>query len=89
MTDAELTRRRLLERGLAVVPAAVLAAGAGRFLEDADGAVRLAATPQIADADDPTPALTEGPYFTPSRRCASRSWPPAPAGRACGSPDAC
>lgn len=65
MTDPELTRRRLLERGLAVVPAAVLAAGAGRFLEDADGAVRLAATPQIADADDPTPALTEGPYFRP------------------------
>ena len=27
----------------------------------------MAATPQILDADDdPTPALTEGPYFTPS-----------------------
>lgn len=65
MTDHELTRRRLLELGLALTPAAALAAGAERLLEDAGAAVRLAATPEIGDADEPTPALTEGPYFTP------------------------
>jgi protocatechuate 3,4-dioxygenase beta subunit len=58
MTDHELTRRRLLELGLAF-PAAAAFAG----LPD----VALAATPQIADEDDdPTPPLTEGPYFTPN-----------------------
>jgi protocatechuate 3,4-dioxygenase beta subunit len=53
--DAELTRRRLLELGLAL-PALAL-------LRDAD--VTLAATPELADADEPTPRLTEGPYFKP------------------------
>ena len=66
VTDAELTRRRLLELGLALPPLAALAAGAGRFLDEAEAAPLLEATPTIADADDPTPALTEGPYFTAS-----------------------
>lgn len=65
MTDSELTRRRLLELGLAVPPLAALAAGADRFLDAAGAAPYLEATPFIADADDPTPALSEGPYFTP------------------------
>jgi protocatechuate 3,4-dioxygenase beta subunit len=67
MTDRELTRRRLLELGLALPPLAVLASKGGLF--EAEPA--LAATPMIADADDPTPPLTEGPYFkrsSPLRR---------------------
>ena len=55
-----ITRRRLLELGLALPPLAVLAEA------ELAGDVALAATPEIADADDPTPALTEGPYFTPN-----------------------
>ena len=61
MTQHELTRRRLLELGLAVVAGAEVLRG----VEDADAAPLLTATPTIADADDPTPALTEGPYFKP------------------------
>ena len=57
MTELELTRRRLLALGLALPPLAVIAARAGEPV--------LAATPAIADDDDPTPAQTEGPYFTP------------------------
>jgi protocatechuate 3,4-dioxygenase beta subunit len=57
MTELELTRRRLLALGLALPPLAVIAAKAGEPV--------LAATPAIADDDDPTPAQTEGPYFTP------------------------
>ena len=62
MTENErlLTRRRLLELGLALPPLAALA-GTDLFAERL-----LAATPELLDADDdPTPALTEGPYFTP------------------------
>lgn len=59
MTDAELTRRRLVELGLALPALALLG-------DVADAAVPLTATPEIADADEPTPALTEGPYFKPS-----------------------
>jgi protocatechuate 3,4-dioxygenase beta subunit len=62
MTDQELTRRRLLKLGL--VPP--LAALTGIALDDAEAAIPLAPTPAIADADDPTPELTEGPYFTPN-----------------------
>ncbi len=58
MTELELTRRRLLALGLALPPLAVIAARAGEPV--------LAATPAIADDDDPTPAQTEGPYFTPN-----------------------
>ena len=62
MTEFEkrLSRRRLLELGLALPPLAALA-GTDLYAPPA-----LAATPTILDADDePTPALTEGPYFTP------------------------
>jgi protocatechuate 3,4-dioxygenase beta subunit len=64
MTERELTRRRLLELGLALPPLAAL----GGTLPDEAGAASLplAPTPAIADADEPTPELTEGPYFTPS-----------------------
>jgi protocatechuate 3,4-dioxygenase beta subunit len=67
VTDQELTRRRLLELGLALPPLAVLASKGGLF----DTEPALAATPMIVDADDPTPSLTEGPYFkrsSPLRR---------------------
>jgi protocatechuate 3,4-dioxygenase beta subunit len=58
MTDYELTRRRLLELGLALPLAG--------FAADANAGVLLAATPEVADDDEPTPAQTEGPYFTPN-----------------------
>ena len=60
MSDNEITRRRLLELGLSLPLAAGVLAG------EADAAVPLAPTPAIADDDEPTPALTEGPYFTPN-----------------------
>ena len=60
MTEHELTRRRLLALGLAIPPLAALA-GTDLFAGEL-----LAATPTIADDDDPTPAQTEGPYFTPN-----------------------
>ncbi len=66
MTERELTRRRLLELGLALPPVAALVAGADALVRDAEAAPLLAATPMIADADDPTPDLSEGPFFTPS-----------------------
>jgi protocatechuate 3,4-dioxygenase beta subunit len=76
MDEPEITRRRLIELGIALP----LAAGTGLLAADADAGVRLAATPQIADADDePTPELTEGPYFTP-RSPLRRSIVPAGAG---------
>ena len=64
MSDDErrVTRRRLLELGLALPPLGVLAGQADLFASPA-----LAATPAVSDADDdPTPQLTEGPYFTPN-----------------------
>jgi hypothetical protein len=64
--EIELTRRRLLELGLVLPAAAALAAGAERLVPAAGGGTLLAATPELLDADDdPTPPLTEGPYFTP------------------------
>ena len=66
MTDRDLTRRRLLELGLTLPPLAAVAAGLDGLVGEAEAATPLAATPMIADADDPTPELTEGPYFTPS-----------------------
>jgi hypothetical protein len=65
MSEPEITRRRLVELGLTLPPLAGLAVG-GRFLDEAAAAGPLAPTPAIADADDPTPRLTEGPYFTPN-----------------------
>jgi protocatechuate 3,4-dioxygenase beta subunit len=62
MTEHELTRRRLLELGLALPSLAAL----GGLADAAYATTPLAPTPMIADADDPTPALTEGPYFTPN-----------------------
>ena len=61
MSHDEITRRRLLELGLALPPLAALAS-----YTDLLGSPALAATPEIADDDEPTPALTEGPYFTPN-----------------------
>jgi protocatechuate 3,4-dioxygenase beta subunit len=59
--DRQLTRRRLLELGLVLPPLAVIAGQADLLSSPA-----LAATPAVMDADDdPTPELTEGPYFTP------------------------
>jgi protocatechuate 3,4-dioxygenase beta subunit len=61
VNDVRLTRRRLVELGLILPPLAVLA-GSDLLSEPV-----LAATPELLDADDdPTPALTEGPYFTPN-----------------------
>lgn len=66
MSDNEITRRRLLELGLALPPLAALAAGAERLVPEAGAATSLAATPTLVDDDEVTPELTEGPYFTPS-----------------------
>ena len=60
--ERQLTRRRLLELGLVLPPLAVIAGRTDLFSSPA-----LAATPAVLDADDdPTPELTEGPYFTPN-----------------------
>jgi protocatechuate 3,4-dioxygenase beta subunit len=66
MTPDDITRRRLLELGLALPPLAYLAER-GELLAEVASAARapLALTPEIADADDPTPPQTEGPFFTP------------------------
>jgi protocatechuate 3,4-dioxygenase beta subunit len=66
MTEHDLTRRRLIELGLTLPPLAAVAAGLDGLVGEAEAATPLTATPMIADADDPTPALTEGPYFTPN-----------------------
>jgi protocatechuate 3,4-dioxygenase beta subunit len=72
--DERITRRRLLELGLTLPPLAALA-GSDLLAEPV-----LAATPQLVDADDdPTPELTEGPYFTP-RSPRRRNIVPAGAG---------
>ena len=78
MDDVELTRRRLLELGLALpVPFVFAACGGGssgasptttaRTTSEATTAptTTLAPTPACDDGDDPTPSQTEGPYFTP------------------------
>jgi protocatechuate 3,4-dioxygenase beta subunit len=58
--DEQLTRRRLLQLGLALPVPLVLAACSG----DEEPA-SLAPTPACADGDEPTPEQTEGPFFTP------------------------
>jgi hypothetical protein len=75
-----LTRRRLLQLGIALPLPAVLAACDGATTGDQAGGTGPAATagsastappqalpptPACDDGDDPTPAQTEGPYFTP------------------------
>ena len=73
-----LTRRRLLQLGIALPLPLVLAAcddgGTGRSAgtapattasPPATAARTLPPTPACDDGDDPTPAQTEGPYFTP------------------------
>ena len=60
MTDTRFSRRALLGVGVSSVFAglALRRAAADQTL--------LPATPQCRDGDDPTPAQTEGPYFTPN-----------------------
>ena len=61
MHHERITRRRFVQLGLTLPPLAALA-GSDLLAEPV-----LAATPELLDGvDDPTPALTEGPYFTPS-----------------------
>ena len=74
-----LTRRRLLQLGIALPLPAVLAACDGATGGDRAGGGpattagaattapprALQPTPACDDGDDPTPAQTEGPYFTP------------------------
>ena len=64
MSD-EITRRRLLELGLALPPVAALAAGTDALLGTAlAGESTLDATPACGDDDDETPDQTEGPFYT-------------------------
>ena len=64
--DRQLTRRRLLELGLVLPPLAAIA-GQADLLSSPALAATLPTTPAVLDADDdPTPELTEGPYFTPN-----------------------
>jgi protocatechuate 3,4-dioxygenase beta subunit len=64
--DRRLTRRRLLELGLVLPPLAAVASQAD-LLSSPALAATLPTTPAVMDADDdPTPELTEGPYFTPN-----------------------
>ena len=75
-----LTRRRLLQLGIALPLPALLAACDGATSGDQAGGggpattagtattappQALPPTPACDDGDDPTPAQTEGPYFTP------------------------
>jgi protocatechuate 3,4-dioxygenase beta subunit len=68
----ELTRRRLLALGLAVPPLGIALAGAESLFDSVGAAAApLQTTPACDDGDDPTPELTEGPYFSsgsPRRR---------------------
>ena len=73
-----LTRRRLLELGLALPVPFVLAACGGDSNEGTPteprqtteatttGTTTLTPTPACDDGDDPTPEQTEGPFFTPN-----------------------
>ena len=72
----ELTRKRLLELGVALPIPFVLAACGGGGSDEAtpsttaatstqEGATTLAPTPACEDSDDPTTEQTEGPFFIP------------------------
>jgi protocatechuate 3,4-dioxygenase beta subunit len=63
--DNELTRRKLLALGLAIPPLGIALAGAESLVDTVGAAAApLQATPACDDGDDPTPELTEGPYFS-------------------------
>ncbi len=65
-SDHEITRRRLLELGLALPPVAIVLAGRDVLTDVAEAAVTpLRPTPMVADDDEPTPSQAEGPFFTP------------------------
>jgi protocatechuate 3,4-dioxygenase beta subunit len=69
--DTELTRRKLLALGLAVPPLGLALSGAESLLDSVAAAGPLQTTPACDDGDGPTPAQTEGPYFStgsPRRR---------------------
>ena len=76
MTEHELTRRRLLELGLALPPLAALASTRRRARRDRRSPRRR----RSRTTTTPTPALTEGPYFKP-RSPLRRSIVPAGARR--------
>jgi protocatechuate 3,4-dioxygenase beta subunit len=66
----ELTRRRLLELGLALpVPFLIGACGGAGSADEKNPSTQatttLAPTPACDDGDEPTPEQTEGPFFTP------------------------
>lgn len=73
--EERLTRRRLLELGVALpIVLAACSADAGREGDPmagseattaAEGAATLPPTPACDDGDDPTPSQSEGPFFTP------------------------
>jgi protocatechuate 3,4-dioxygenase beta subunit len=78
VSDVELTRRRMLELGLALPVPFVLAACGGDDASEATSTTSagttteattaptttLAPTPACDDGDDPTPEQSEGPFFT-------------------------
>ena len=75
MTTPPLTRRQLMRLGLTLPLPHLLGACGGSDSDESGapattgagpaGATTLAPTPACDDGDDPTPAQTEGPYFTP------------------------
>jgi protocatechuate 3,4-dioxygenase beta subunit len=78
LLPATIDRRRLLRLGITAVPVAVLAAACGSdssVRSGSDGTRgsgttsgtanrTLTPTPSCDDGDDPTPSLTEGPFFS-------------------------
>jgi protocatechuate 3,4-dioxygenase beta subunit len=76
VNEVELTRRRLLQLGVALpVPFVLAACGGGSEATSTtttstteattSGTTTLAPTPACEDGDDPTPEQTEGPFFIP------------------------
>ena len=71
---ARLSRREVLRASLVLSAPLAFALGSGQLrfsaplAESASPALaqELPPTPECGDADDPTPAQTEGPYFTPN-----------------------
>jgi protocatechuate 3,4-dioxygenase beta subunit len=65
--DQPLTRRRLLQLGLALpLPMVLAACDDGGADRSGQAAPDTTAPPACDDGDDPTPSQTEGPYFTPN-----------------------